>query len=55
MECEGKLTKTNKSLTLKDIPKSIYDMLIEEQAKIRKETGKMVSLERVIYRLIKNS
>lgn len=55
MECEGKIEMEKKTLTLKDIPKNIYDLLIDEQAEIRKKTGKHISLERVIYRFIKRS
>lgn len=51
--CDEKPEKKAKSLTLKDVPKGIYDMLIEEQSKIRKNTGRLVSLEKVIYRLLK--
>lgn len=46
--------KKGKSLTLKNVPEGIYQLLVDEQAKIRKETGKVVSLERVIYRLIRS-
>jgi hypothetical protein len=52
MQQEEKLGKTKKSLTLKDVPAHIYTQLVEEQARIRKETGKLISLERIIYRLI---
>lgn len=52
MKQEEKLGKTKKSLTLKDVPAHIYTQLVEEQARIRKETGRLISLERIIYRLI---
>lgn len=51
----GKDSREKKTLTLKDIPESIYNLLVDEQAEIRKKTGKHISLERVIYRLIKRT
>lgn len=37
------------------MPDEIHQLLIDEQAKIRKETNEIVSLERIIYRNIKKA
>lgn len=42
-----------KSILLKEVPKDIYDILVDEQAKFRKEQNKMFSLERTVYKIIR--
>jgi hypothetical protein len=42
-----------KTLLLRNLPVSLHEFLIEEQAKIQLAEGKKISIERVIYRIIR--
>jgi hypothetical protein len=42
-----------KTLQLRHMPPDIYRLIIAEQAKIRASEGKKISLERVIYRFLR--
>lgn len=43
-----------KPILLKDVPKDVYDILIDEQAKIRKQGSKMYSLQSTVYKIIRD-
>lgn len=44
-----------KSILLKEVPKDVYDILIDEQAKFRKQQNKVFSLERTVYKIIRET
>lgn len=43
-----------KSILLKEVPKDVYDILLDEQTKIRKDGNKVFSLERTIYKIVRD-
>ena len=45
-----------KSLTLKNIPKDVHEILIDKKTEVMKKTGRgVVSYEEVIFKLIRNA
>lgn len=42
-----------KSILLKEVPKDVYDILVDEQAKVRKEKNKVFSLESTVYKIVR--
>jgi hypothetical protein len=42
-----------KTLLLRSLPVSLHTFLVREQAKIQLDEGKKISIERVIYRIIR--
>lgn len=44
-----------KPILLKDVPKDVYDILVDEQAKIRKEKNKVISLENTVYKIVREN
>lgn len=53
--CGYKINPLMKKLHLRNMPDEIHETLIDEQAKARKEEGSPISLERIIYRLIRKA
>lgn len=42
------------SILLKEIPIEVQDIILDEQAKVRKKTKRVVSQQRIIYRIIRS-
>lgn len=42
-----------KAILLKEVPKDVYDILLDEQTRVRKEGNKVFSLERTIYKIVR--
>jgi hypothetical protein len=43
------------SLTLKNVPQDIYNLLVDKQAEMKKKIGANFGLEATIYKLIRES
>jgi hypothetical protein len=42
-----------KAILLKEVPKDVYDILLDEQTRVRKEGNKVFSLASTIYKIIR--
>lgn len=43
------------SLTLKDVPTDIYNLLVDKQAEMKKKIGANFGLEATIYKLLRDA